>query len=303
MLTLTVVLIFSTLSCVFATNSVCTGKYYIPLDEKNFTILKRDVSNLEYENLPVRPIGGRLKNTGQTIVMEFFYRPHQVPVIWSGPFGDEKYKFSFMYFHWIGDASVVERTNLILELHMVFTNVRYVNYEVGSKHNLGILIIAYRHVPGETTFTDEFYEYVVEVQNPNQVFDLNGLETPPIFEVAFYTDSYNFYVGKSTFPHAGTCSGDVIWLEFNYVISITPEEMEYFRNLKSNDDIPLMNRTKPFKNPNSPIYKAVAFDSDEGNFEPFEGFAFDMVNDTSTDLQSLSVLNAITAIMVFCLVV
>lgn len=61
---------------------------------------------------------------------------------------------------------------------------------------------------------------------PGDILLLDASETPGNFEVAFFIDSYNFYVGKSTYFYENLChGGDVIWIETGNVFGVTPEEV------------------------------------------------------------------------------
>uniref|UniRef100_A0A1I8NJK1 Alpha-carbonic anhydrase domain-containing protein n=1 Tax=Musca domestica TaxID=7370 RepID=A0A1I8NJK1_MUSDO len=245
----------------------------------------------------MRPLGGRLTNNGATIFMEFYFRSSDVPILSEGPFGGESYKFAFMYFHWLAEEDTA-KTNIFMELHMVFTNTRYANYEEASGKILGLVIIAFRHVNNGEKYSNDYYEYLKEVKNPKDVLELDAADTPAIFEVALLVDSYNFYIGKSTYPNARTqCSGDIIWIECDYIFSIMSEEMEIFHSLMSVDGIPLMNRTIATTPPKSAIYKAVdlfTYEQKGVYVAPFEGLGIDVtssaVGSFNENVASISIL-------------
>lgn len=92
-----------------------------------------------------RPTGGRLTNTGETIYMDFYFRPEDVPILSEGPLGEESYKFSNMYFHWL-EAEQTAKTGIFMELHIVFINTRYDHYYEASQKNGGLVVMSFRHV-------------------------------------------------------------------------------------------------------------------------------------------------------------
>ncbi|XP_073840711.1 uncharacterized protein [Musca autumnalis] len=270
-----ILLIFLFLNGALAADPLkCIGKYYFPEDETTFNILKRNISDIQYVNRAERPTESRIINTGRTIFMDFSYSSDNAPILTNGPFGEEKYQFKFIYFHWL-PADISRMTNIFMEMHMIFINTRYSNYDEASKKHLGVVMIAVRHVNRGIMHSNGYYEYLKNFQKANEDLRLNATDTPTIFELAFSTKLYNLYVGKSTFPYDEVCSADVIWMEHSYVSNISPKEMQYFRDLKANDGKPLMSKTVVRSSPNSAIYKAVnvfVYEQKGFSVESFKGF-------------------------------
>uniref|UniRef100_A0A1I8PL59 Alpha-carbonic anhydrase domain-containing protein n=2 Tax=Stomoxys calcitrans TaxID=35570 RepID=A0A1I8PL59_STOCA len=183
-----------------------------------------------------------------------------------------------MYFNWLNESLVStndEKKELPIEIHALFTNVRYANLETASIKNLGIAVISNKYSATEIKYKSYFYEFLKNVKNPKEKFELHKSENLPLSMIMSTYLEYHTYVGKSTIAQPGSCGGDVIWLDFIEPLTIMPEEVQYFRDLLSSDGIPMMNTIINTNLPNSSVYLAIDsynYASNGGTAENFEGF-------------------------------
>ncbi|XP_073836331.1 uncharacterized protein isoform X2 [Musca autumnalis] len=277
----------------------CLGKYYISPKE-NLNILKRNISSIGYNYFTRHVTGGKLDNTGETILMTFMFKPNMIPYIEGGPLGDEKYQFAFAYFHWM-DKSVAAKAKILpFELHVVFTNTQYANYVEASKKNFGIVIMTTKHNNTETKYPNMYYEYLLEVRNPNDIYELDGEEYLGLSDAINVGGEYSVYVGKSTNLNGGSCNVDVIWIEYDEIHKIMPKEAQYFENLKTSDGSPLISRSTKTVTPKSKIYHSVyLLDYEKNNWpiEPFEGLGISF--DSSVGLENMLWQNVLILLLLF----
>uniref|UniRef100_A0A1I8NKW7 Alpha-carbonic anhydrase domain-containing protein n=1 Tax=Musca domestica TaxID=7370 RepID=A0A1I8NKW7_MUSDO len=180
-----------------------------------------------------------------------------MPYLENGPLGDEKYKFEFCYFHWLDRQWAKEAELLPFEIHTVLANTRFGSYEEAAKRNFGIVILAMKHADTELKYKNAFYEYLLEVQNPNDVYEFEEEEALALFTILELGNVFSVYIGKSTVPNAPSCNADVIWIDYDMVVEIMPHEVKYFTDLMALGDKPMMNITIPTTSPTSPIYHSV----------------------------------------------
>ncbi|XP_019893618.1 uncharacterized protein LOC109613357 [Musca domestica] len=253
-----IMVILTILNYVSASKSKCIGKKYnIRPKEDNLKIMKRNISNLDYINFARQPTGGLLENTGETIRITSTYKSKYRPYIQKGPLGDEKYKFEFCYFHWLDKEWAKEAGLLPFELHTVFSNTRFGNYEEAARRNFGIVILVMKHAPTEPKYSNGYYEHLMDVQNPNDAYELEEEEAFALFTILELGNVFSVYIGKSTVPNTVSCNADVIWIDYDMVVLIMSHEVKYFKDLMAVGDRPMMNITIPTTAPTSPIYHSV----------------------------------------------
>lgn len=117
-----------------------------------------------------------MENNGQGIIVKFKYKDGQRPTISKGPFGNETYRFEFLYLHWISKnmADYIydpekfgdRESHVQVELHMVFAHVNCGgNIELATRTNFGIAVLSFGHRVGtrptggsarKTTFKQRF---------------------------------------------------------------------------------------------------------------------------------------------------
>ncbi|XP_073841204.1 uncharacterized protein [Musca autumnalis] len=238
---------FISFYCGCASN--CIGKYYFtPKD--NLTILNRNISSIEYNYFTRHVTGGKLHNTGETILMTFTFKPNMIPYIEGGPLGDEKYQFDFMYFHWIDKAIAAKNT--------------------------------------ATKYSSMYYDNLIEVPNPNDIYELDGEDHLGLSIAMSVRGDYSVYIGKSTNPNRGTCNIDVIWIEYDKINDLMPKQVQYFENFKASDGSPLMSRTITTVTPKSKIYHPVyllEYEVNNWTIEAFEGLGISF--DSSASLENM----------------
>ncbi|XP_073836379.1 carbonic anhydrase-like isoform X2 [Musca autumnalis] len=285
--TICIILLFSFIDF----DAICRGKYNIPLNSsKLLAVEKRNMRDLEYKGVTQDPLRAKIKNTGETLVITLIYEPNKIPTISKGPLENEVYRFEFMYFHWLNGTTMGEEMHgpqmLPAELHMVFVNSRYANYDEASLRNFGVVITAYKHEVTLLNLPGIIYEIFTDIPKPNDEFKSNNYGVLPLYWFAQRPPTYKLYLGHSVYPHSKSCSHTVIWIEYDYRIPIDPSDLKYFPILKSTNGVPLMNKIVRYIPPNTTIYEAIDRDEYKENgwiAEQFEGLG--IVMDTSGRLE------------------
>lgn len=102
---------------------------------------------MHFLNFGTLPTKAFLVNTGQTVAINFIYRRDfaERPTITKGPLGAEIYRVEFIYFHWLEEELVDNLDSVLpMEMHMVFINVKYNDYDRASAADLGIVVLSYK---------------------------------------------------------------------------------------------------------------------------------------------------------------
>ncbi|XP_073838691.1 carbonic anhydrase 2-like [Musca autumnalis] len=284
-------LLFSFVDFASLSNSFCRGKYNIPLNSTELlTVEKRNISDLEYEHVTRYPLRAKIKNTGETLVITLIYERNKVPTMSKGPLENEVYRFEFMYFHWLNGTTMGEEMHgprmLPAELHMVFVNSRYANYDEASLRNFGVVIAAYKYEVAQLDYPHIIFDLFSDVRKPNDEIKFSDYGVLPLAAFGKRTSTYKLYLGHSVYPHSKSCSHTVIWIEYDYRITINPSELQCFQNLNSSNGVPLTSKIVRNIPPNTTIYEAIdRYEYKENGWiaEQFEGLG--ILIDTSGRLE------------------
>lgn len=151
--------LFNKTFIVYASGADCPGKYYIPFRDNKTDFQIRTFGELNINQFSRRPIEGTVENNGQRIIAKFRYKEGRRPTLSKGPFGNETYRFEFLYLNWINE-SVAEQIydpnsfgekgcHVQVELHMVFTHVNCGgNIDLATRTNFGVAVLSFRHMVG-----------------------------------------------------------------------------------------------------------------------------------------------------------
>lgn len=142
--------------------SECDEEFQTPLEEAKTNAINTNISPLKYKYFERMPTLLYLKNNGAHIVVWYEYGLKK-PTISEGPFGDGKYRFDFMYFHWLQPFVDIETESSVqphddvdmdysdshdvddimefpVQLHIVFINNKYGFYDKAIAHPDGLVI-------------------------------------------------------------------------------------------------------------------------------------------------------------------
>lgn len=129
---------------VYAKNNVCVEKHFLPINEDNFNILKRNITSIRTQDFTLNPSAVTLENNGHTVIIRYFYRKNRMATITGGPYLNDLYQLKFSYFNWL-NLNYTATGEFPIELHVVFFNQKYETYKEAIKNNFGLTVWSIRY--------------------------------------------------------------------------------------------------------------------------------------------------------------
>ncbi|XP_075162096.1 carbonic anhydrase 2 [Haematobia irritans] len=239
----------------------CAGKHQSPIDINDLDVIDKSYFQIVYEDFDKKPINATMTNNGHTVLVSLQYAS-RAPYISSGPLeGKGKYEFQQLHFHWGEDNSVgsedrINNVSFPMELHIVFRNTKYVDFNEASVRDDGVAVMAFFYEINETMDRDydTFTSYLVNIHKPHSTIDVEPISLFDLMPDDF--SNYYTYIGSLTTP---PCSEDVIWMDFINPISISSSMLDRFRALKTFDGSPLSHNFRPVQPLNNrKVYRSLS---------------------------------------------
>ncbi|XP_018804166.1 PREDICTED: carbonic anhydrase-like [Bactrocera latifrons] len=228
--------------------STCSGKHQSPINIDSVNVIRRTYPPLIPDNFGSQTIGAEILNNGHTVVVRLEYAGER-PTVSGGPLVG-KFVFEQLHFHWgdndtFGSEDRINNVSFPAELHMVFRNTKYPNFEEAAAKSNGVAVLAYFYkITRKNNFQyDEFTELLEHVVKPGTVAKFSN---PPLLWHFSHIgiDDYYTYIGSLTTP---PCSEDVSWIDFKEPIHISANQIERFRHLHTNDNSPMTHNYRPLQ--------------------------------------------------------
>ncbi|XP_060525648.1 carbonic anhydrase 2-like [Cylas formicarius] len=213
--------------------SNCIGKLQSPIDieEDNIKVVQFDPLIFENFEKPLQVV--KLTNNGHTVMLSV--TQGKSPKIYGGPLKGE-YKFAQLHFHWgtndtEGSENTINHQRFPLELHMVFFNTQYEDFNNAINFGDGLSVLSFLYSVRETNNSNyEGFEFALgkvrEAQSSTDLDDFVSLDEFTTME----REAYFTYEGSLTTP---PCSEVVIWIEFKNTIPLSSRQIEAFRHLSN----------------------------------------------------------------------
>lgn len=121
----------------------CFGKHILPVNDKNFPVLKINIGEIHENGFSAIPKNVYLAKDGYSVYIKFIYE-NITATIFGGPYGEDKFQLAFMYFNWLNKHHTTINA-FPMELHLVFYNRIYESVLKASVENYGITIWSFRY--------------------------------------------------------------------------------------------------------------------------------------------------------------
>ncbi|XP_055841897.1 carbonic anhydrase 2 isoform X2 [Episyrphus balteatus] len=243
----------------------CSGKYQSPINIDLLNVEQISFNDLQLKRFDEKPLSGDLLNNGHTVIVHLDYEDEE-PTISGGPLNGT-FRFAQLHFHWgdndtYGSEDRINNQSFPAELHMVFYNTKYGDFDSAVGHSEGVAVLA-------------FFYYLMEEDNPfyaDLAFLLTSLQEPdrhvpfigaPSLHNLGSTEyeKYFTYVGSLTTP---PCSEEVIWIDFEEPVMISRSQLDSFRQLYTHDGELITHNNRPIQPLNGRIVQK--------NFVPYNPF-------------------------------
>ncbi|CAL7937563.1 unnamed protein product [Xylocopa violacea] len=227
----------------------CLGKTQAPINIVLKDVVDASYPPLEFSNLE-NPHKTNIMNNGHTVMIRNL--GPDAPAVSGGPLNDT-YNFLQMHFHWgqydgIGAETRIENQTFSLEMHAVLWKKGYGTSDEAMNHEDGLTVLAYLF-----QVTDEpnpVFESMVS-QLPevagvgtNTTFNDNNLLNRLLGQVLPTEQTYFTYKGSLTTP---PCSEIVQFINFGKVQSISHDQLQAFRSLRSIDGGNITHNYRPLQ--------------------------------------------------------
>jgi len=157
-------------------------------------------------------------------------------VLEGGPLLEDKYQLEQYHCHWgendlIGSEHLVDDQSYAAEIHFVHRNTKYETMGEALKHGDGLAVLGVFFKTGkENSELQPLISSLSSIRHKNQKCDF---EEPIPSKLLPENHAYWTYLGSLTTP---PCSECVTWIVFKEHIELSPEQLECFRTLNSNDE-------------------------------------------------------------------
>ncbi|CAD7006653.1 unnamed protein product [Ceratitis capitata] len=243
--------------------ATCSGKHPSPINNETVNVVNQEYRILAFKSFHERPRNVELFNDGQTLVVRFEYDETLHPTVSGGPLnGDfELEKIQFYWGHYnkntIGTEDPIRNVSFPTELHVIFRNMKYQDFDQAANKRDGIAVLAFFFEIFERDNEDyaALTKTVKQVAKPNAVAKLKKPKALWSF-ISFNIFDYYTYTGSLTTP---PCSEDVLWIDFQRPIQMSSKQIESFRHLYTDDNTRMIYTQRPVLKPlrNRTIFDAV----------------------------------------------
>lgn len=226
----------------------CSGKYQSPINIDIVNVQTQTFDDLIHQGFYDTPQTGDIVNNGHTVVIHLDYNDEE-PSITGGPLNGT-FQFAQLHFHWgdndtFGSEDMINNISYAAELHMVFYNQIYGNFDAALGHNQGVAVLAFFYTIqiDDNPFYVDLAMLLNSVQRPDH--HVPFLRAPSLMNLATTDYSKYFtYTGSLTTP---PCSEEVIWIDFEQPLLISKDQIEQFRHIYNHAGEPLTHNFRPIQ--------------------------------------------------------
>ncbi|XP_004922913.1 carbonic anhydrase 7 [Bombyx mandarina] len=198
------------------------------------------------------PLPGPLTitNTGHSVALtipkytsEEEKKGFRLPYIFGGPL-DNEYEIDGLHFHWgdknnRGSEHTLNDMRLPLEMHIIHRNKKYRNTAEAMQHPDGLCVLAffYQVVEFDAKLLSPIVKNLTAIENFNSTLQLPHTFSLSSILSGLDTERFYTYKGSLTTP---PCAEAVTWVIFSDYLPISVFQMDNFRGLLSNLNLPLV---------------------------------------------------------------
>ncbi|XP_059479271.1 carbonic anhydrase 2-like [Neocloeon triangulifer] len=223
----------------------CAGKYQSPIDIEEHKVTKVSMKPMRYHGFADKPLSSTVSNNGHTVMLQL--KTEEPLAVSGGPLHGH-YLFQQLHFHWghndsVGSEDTINNHSFPMELHMVFYNEKYGDFNNALNHKDGLTVLAFFYeVSSDDNFAyAEMVEHLPTVVLPHSEARL-ARQLPLELLLPRDKSQYYTYNGSLTTP---PCSEVVTWIDYKESIPLSHEQVEEFRSLKNTDGDLLTHNNRP----------------------------------------------------------
>jgi len=218
----------------------CKGKHQSPIDINSENVTRTNLPRLKMNGFD-NAFPAMIINNGHTALMTL--TSDNKPTISGGPLKAE-YEFAQLHFHWgandtCGSEDQMNHKRYPLELHLVFVNKRYSDFNSALTHWDGLCVLGclFEVQDDDNDNFNSFSKVLPQITKPSPVGE--SIKSIALFDLLpTVLTSYYTYNGSLTTP---PCSEAVTWIDFDNTVKISHAQLQLFRNLVDDDDNRLIN--------------------------------------------------------------
>jgi carbonic anhydrase len=181
----------------------------------------------------------------------------ELPMVSGGPLGDSEYVFHQYHFHWgptdqLGSEFMMNGKRYPLEMHIVFWNQDYHNFEDALDYFDGLCVLSFLFEV--TTNDNPAFDYLVTDALHHVIFadTTKQLSYHPRLADIIAKDTEHYYTmhGSLTTP---PCSEVVTWIDFQQTIPMSTKQLGEFRFFENSVGQPIPFNFRPIQAKNDRI--------------------------------------------------
>ncbi|KAG5672787.1 hypothetical protein PVAND_002881 [Polypedilum vanderplanki] len=233
-------------------NKQCNGNYQSPIAIDIFNTSGIKFSpRLYFEGIDIRPSSMKIENNGHSMKITFNLPNNQHIRIIGGPLENIPYILDSFHWHWgaidkSGSEHVLRGRRYSSELHLVFYNSQYGNFNTASTSSKGLAVlgILYDVDSQQNGYINPWATIIHRVLNAKSTY----VEYQNNFTLRdlIRTDQFKYftYKGSLTTPN---CTENVTWLINSKPIPIAPAELREFRKLRNEKGEQMFHNFRPLQ--------------------------------------------------------
>lgn len=154
------------------------------------------------------------------------------------------YEFDSMHCHWgdkndVGSEHLLNGKRFSMECHLIWFDVRHGSKSEAMKHKNGLVVMALLYKVNNDAPTIGIFQAAKHLPhwgNTTKLFYPNTYSVAEIIGMNRFP--YAYYQGSLTTP---PCSEHVLWVVVTKAVPIKEKQLQYFRNLKDENEHQLVN--------------------------------------------------------------
>merc|ERR1712226_474285 len=194
-------------------------------------------------------LDGEVKNNGHTAVLGVVHEDESDGIMTGPVLGEgQSYQMLQLHFHWGADDSrgsehTINGEEFPMEMHIVHKKVGLtVEEALATSDGLAVVGQMFQISDEDNEVLTPLIESLANIENFDDKFDMTDSPLQVEDLLPSPDGEYANYDGSLTTP---TCNEAVRWILFKEPIPISASQMEAFRALKDNADIPMVDNYRP----------------------------------------------------------